>query len=78
MRKGFTIIELLIVVVFITILVVLGLSCKNGGGLSTGYGRNLKLESVEGSIPKKWHWTDTETGERFYSFDQDANPLYKE
>lgn len=77
MKRAFTLIELVVVVFIIVILVAIGLSCA-AGSFTTSWGRNLQLESVEGGYPKKWHWIDRETGERFYSFESDADPLYRE
>jgi Tfp pilus assembly protein PilV len=81
MKKGFTLIELIISVVIVIVVVAsviatLGGSCN---GAASSYGRNLKQESIENSgWNVKYHWTDTETGEHFYSYSRDGGTLYPE
>ena len=75
-KPKYSLVEILIVMAFIVIIVFTFMNFMNGS--TTSWGRNLKLETVEGGPVQKWHWTDTNTGERFFSYDAQAGMLYPE
>jgi prepilin-type N-terminal cleavage/methylation domain-containing protein len=75
--KGKSLIELIVVLALIGIAVLIGFSCAGQGGLASTWGRSLQLESVEGGPIKKWNWVDTNTGEKFFSYEADGDPLWR-
>lgn len=81
MRKGLTLIELLVVVAIACILgaIAFGIVGSGCNGVSTSYNRNLKFESMENTgWQTKYHWTDLNSGEHFYSLSRDGGTLYPE
>lgn len=77
MKNKISLIEILVIIAMVVILIGAiwgGLS----GNVTSNWGRSLTLESVEGGPIQKWHWTDNNTGEKFYSLDANGETLYKE
>ena len=80
MRKGFTLIEFLVVIAIICILCGLGSvmfqGCANGAGFSSSYGREIQRTSIDRTtFPYRYRFQDVNTGERFWSYDEQGEGI---
>jgi len=77
-KKAFTLIEILVIVVIVFIAGTITFSVFNSvkGIGETSYGRNLQQLSIDRtSYPTKYHFKDIDSGEKFWSYDKNAETL---